>query len=1361
MPDRNLSKLFCAATLVFTCLMNALQAQVDSINTDMKFVFNTAQSFENYTVDDGLPANRVFDILQDREGYIWIATESGLSRFNGVEFKNYFHVPGDSNSLSSNYITRMAEDSEGNLWVGTKKGLNRFNRKDETFTRFLKNNYKANGLPGDHIRAILADTSGILWLETLNGFFCRFDTKNKSFENYGHEPSFAGYPCHGILKLRNGKILISGKNFYPKFFDPVNKVLTTVSSEDACQNTTPRAFDGAAYEDENGILWGAHAGRSLLLTDASFKNCKIFRNLRSIWEIQDDDSGILWMGGWRTGAMAIDRKTETITVYRADAENPNSIVHNQINKIFIDVSGNVWFATRKGVSKLIKNQAILHIKNPKGSNDITSIIAENDTILWIGTYNDGLYRYDRITGKFTGNWKRPFLVGDNVESLHFDKNGMLWLGMWAGRGFHSFNTNTEELNTYRMCTDISSDWYSSILETRSGELYFGSWGQGPKKFDHEKKDLSPYHFISAKQRDRPTRKFDFVSNKIYNFDAGIIYDPGSGEIELIRSRQNEKSKCSSTFNVYEERKTFRQSWSRKNIVYNVEWIGDQLWYATTNGLFVSDTSDFHGVLSPFSPPNDTIVDIQYNSNEDQFYMVSRSHLYMVDTFQNNMLQKIKLPKMLGDYRESNLRVGQSGVYVFDKEKLLKYNLKENHWNVFSTSSGAIKDIAVAEESVWLVTKDSLKLLSKNSLKEQNIQLNHPYAELLNNLNSIALQSENEAWIGTDKGLFYVNIQTNEIRPFFHDPRDSTSLLHDKVLCVKIDHKNQLWVGTQFGLGKYLPENQSFECHNQPNKRGMSGHTICMLEDHEGFLWFGTSQGNLFRFDEEKEFFENYYNIPWDKSSLRPDEMYNTVYTIFEDRKKRLWVGGGKLSLYDETSNGFTHFPDDTLSLFSRVKSIQEDENGSLWLGTDRGLYLFDPEKKSFRFFGLENNIQGLEFGRASCKLPSGKLVFAGSNGFNIINFSEDENFLKPVIKILNFSAGEFTIDYLQQKQIKELDYNQNNIQFDIAVMDFTKGNKFKYFLEGADKSWNIKSVSNRGVRYTNLDPGNYTLKVAATNNIGEWSEEIDILQFKIKMPFWRNWLFRIGLVGFISFLMFRIIKWQQARLTLAKEKDLRLKFLQVKSLQSQMNPHFVFNVLGSMQNLILNSEPAEANKNLVKLATLIRRFLDSAVGIEMPNQATHYSEITLAEEEELLKMYIEFEQLQYKGRFDYEMVIDNQINKENFKLPPMLIQPYVENSIKHGLLYLDKSVKGLLKVHFTMPEEDVLEVIIQDNGVGRKKAAEIQKTTFRRYKSQGRKLVQRRVEVMNQLGYNIDINTSDPEQGGTLVKIKIDRHYDD
>jgi sensor histidine kinase YesM len=201
-----------------------------------------------------------------------------------------------------------------------------------------------------------------------------------------------------------------------------------------------------------------------------------------------------------------------------------------------------------------------------------------------------------------------------------------------------------------------------------------------------------------------------------------------------------------------------------------------------------------------------------------------------------------------------------------------------------------------------------------------------------------------------------------------------------------------------------------------------------------------------------------------------------------------------------------------------------------------------------------------------------------------------------------------------------------------------------------------------------------------------------------------------------------------------------------------MNPHFVFNVLGSLQNKILQKDPVEANRHLVNLSTLIRRFLESTVNSNIDRSGVKIVEHSIAKEIELLRLYIEFEQLQHEGLFQYSIAVDESVDVQNTLIPPMILQPFVENAIKHGIMH--KNGQGQLNIRIRS-ENTALSFTIEDDGVGREAAKAIKEKSIGGHRSLGTQLVEERIALLNKMGYHIDLKVYDKEGGGTIVELKM------
>jgi hypothetical protein len=430
------------------------------------------------------------------------------------------------------------------------------------------------------------------------------------------------------------------------------------------------------------------------------------------------------------------------------------------------------------------------------------------------------------------------------------------------------------------------------------------------------------------------------------------------------------------------------------------------------------------------------------------------------------------------------------------------------------------------------------------------------------------------------------------------------------------------------------------------------------------------------------------------------------------------------------------------------------------VSTYDGICCFDPEtKRVTAHYDADDGLQGKQFSlNAAAKNSWGLMAFGGPNGFNLFHpDSIFQNAHTPTVEMSKFEVnGIFQSAPNQGVELAHLD---KNLAFEFSVMDFSnpKRNQYQFYLEGYDTGW-CAPTPVRQVRYTNLAPGGYTFRVRGCNADGVWSRNDLVLPVTILVPWWETRWFQGLLVLIALGVVVLLVRRREARLSQKLEEDKRtIRYLQVQTLQAQMNPHFIFNVLGVMQHQIIKSNPQEANRQLGNLSTLIRRFLDSSVSSAPMGKGLSQNDIPLEEEIELLTMYAEFEVLQRQEKFEgkgFAVEVDDSVHVSTVRIPPMIIQPYIENAVKHGIRYLPEGRKGFVGIRFSQ-EGDTLRCTVEDTGVGREEAARIQAQSHSIYKSHGTRLVKERTEILNQIGYDITIETSDRPGGGTIVTITI------
>jgi len=310
-------------------------------------------------------------------------------------------------------------------------------------------------------------------------------------------------------------------------------------------------------------------------------------------------------------------------------------------------------------------------------------------------------------------------------------------------------------------------------------------------------------------------------------------------------------------------------------------------------------------------------------------------------------------------------------------------------------------------------------------------------------------------------------------------------------------------------------------------------------------------------------------------------------------------------------------------------------------------------------------------------------------------------------------------------------------------------------LSGIDQKWVYTSSSY--VQYTMLPPGNYLFSVEAMNKSGIWSKESAQIQIEILPHFYQTLWFKLLLAGIISLLVIFSV-WIYSRSIRKKEQEKsevnkKIANLELLALRAQMNPHFIFNTLSSIQHFISGNNSEEALKYLSKFAKLMRVILD--------NSKKKF--ISIADEINAISLYLDLEKLRFKNKFDYHITVHPDIDKEYDEMPSKLVQQYRENAVLHVIAH--KKTSGKIDIELYL-ENDYLVVCVQDDGVGRKKAQEIRSKQPKYHKSQGMSITEDRLNIINKVNdsdLSVTIEDIDPdniEESGTRVKIYVPLNRD-
>ncbi|MEY3984453.1 MAG: hypothetical protein RL160_2012 [Bacteroidota bacterium] len=637
----------------------------------------------------------------------------------------------------------------------------------------------------------------------------------------------------------------------------------------------------------------------------------------------------------------------------------------------------------------------------------------------------------------------------------------------------------------------------------------------------------------------------------------------------------------------------------------------------------------------------------------------------------------------------------------------------------------------------------------------------------NSVRSIFRDARGRYWVGAgNDGLFRFNPQTRFFDKVLDKTAEGQQLQELQVKSITQAPDGGLWLGTTAGLWRFhadrhelthfkiipetlrkqpnLPDYQIMEVRYDPRKNQL----LCATFGH-GLLLVGLDGTVRKRYTQQE-------GVSKSLSS-------NNVMCVVPLGMDTLLLGtyGGGLNILDCRSEQ-VHTLTTANGLFNDVVyGLLLDQKGNWWMSSNRGLMVYSPAQRTFRHLNQSSRVQSLEFNEGTyLKTRDGSLWFGGING---INYFKPEalriNITPPLTAITGLKVMEkpfpFDSSYNTGSNIV-LRHNQNFLRIDFTGLSFVNSaqNKFRYRLEGLDESW-IEAGDNRSASYTNLPPGSYIFQVQASNDDGIWSAIPATLNVQILPPYWRTWWFLVMMGGLFLGLLWLVFRIRTR--ALRRNYQLSLAETELKALRGQMNPHFIFNSINSIQYYVLNKSAGEAYAYLAKFSSLMRQIL----------QNSRFSFIPLDQELQSLETYLELEKLRLDGNLDYSISLNQGLRGAQVMIPSMIIQPYVENAILHGLTPMPD---GRHRLDILMEQTgNHIYCVVEDNGIGREKSQQLNQARRSRHESTGMSVTRQRLEMLNRrfkdkVSVSItDLKSPNGEACGTRVAIYIpvNLHHDD
>ncbi|WP_345949746.1 two-component regulator propeller domain-containing protein [Mucilaginibacter sp. PAMB04274] len=459
-------------------------------------------SFDHLTVANGLSQSSVISICKDSRGYMWFGTRDRLNRYDARSIKTFNHDYKDPGSIScSDYVFSIIEDSKKNLWVGTVKGLNRYRPENNSFEHFLHNPAKKHSISDDNVYCIYNDRKGRIWIGTNNGLNLLANSASREFMHFFKakigQPGLSSNQVYAIYEDHAGNIWVGGSNGLTKISYAKGKYQYLVFPS---TGNDPDSLHGNAVrtitEDRQHRLWfGTETGGLNLYNPETasfthFKHDPLNQNSLSHNDVRKiilDKTGQLWVGTIN-GLNILNPETQTFVRYEHDAENRRSLSDNSIKDIYQDQNGSIWIGTTYGGVNVVHPDNIPFkvyqankFKNSISGNIISAIIAGPKGNLWIGTEGYGLNQFNTVSGEFKHYKNQPAnkqsLSTNFVKAVYRDSKDNLWVGLHQG-GLELFQPAGENFKHFRHdpnnAASISSDIVSSLLEDSRGRFWVGT-----------------------------------------------------------------------------------------------------------------------------------------------------------------------------------------------------------------------------------------------------------------------------------------------------------------------------------------------------------------------------------------------------------------------------------------------------------------------------------------------------------------------------------------------------------------------------------------------------------------------------------------------------------------------------------------------------------------------------------------------------------------------------------------------------------------------------------------------------------------------------------------------------------------------
>jgi len=792
------------------------------------------------------------------------------------------------------------------------------------------------------------------------------------------------------------------------------------------------------------------------------------------------------------------------------------------NFIFQDSRGLIWIGTEDGLNKYDGYNFIIY--KPEQDNNysinnsrILTIAEDLSGDLWIGTNGGGVNRYERKSNRFYSylpdEKDSVSLAGTIVHCILTLPDGDIWIG--TENGLSIFRPQTGKFikpeNRSSFLASLPRAPLNSLVTDDNDVIYAGTT-QGLFCVNMKGNNLDHYLHNPSDSQSLPDNTITALlvdnRNRLWiGTENGLARMESTGQFISVNCSAQKKGNTPAV--------------PIKSLLQDNE---GNIWIGT-----------FGNGLDIWSAESGNIINYSYDYNNPY-------------SLKNN-----EVLSLFKDF-SGIIWVGSNGIDIFNPKKdkfvLYDYVPYTREQLVFRNIHPIYED---REGVLWIGSKsDGLHILDRTGriYSRWVHELSDDNSLSSNRIRSIKEFPEGIIWIGTeDQGLNKVYLDASR-RPFSfkhygYQPGNPNSITSNKIYSFFVDTSNKLWIGTDKGLTILDVETETFKQYlpDTANPKSLSNSTVFSIYgDKSGNIWLATDYG-INKYDPVADGFVHYVHQPNDENSV----IHNEILSFCEDSQGNFWIGtyGKGLDKFNPQTGKFTHFTHIGQLSTAVIYGILEDESGILWMSTNEGIVKFNPATEEIKHFSIEDGLQSNEFnGNSYFKSLSGEMFFGGQYGFNSF-FPVDVviDTIPPKIILSDFQvrnesivAGEDSPIKVHINEAREiiLNFKQNNFTLYFSALHFANPslNRYKYKLEGFDDDW-IDVGSKRFVSYTSLPYRAYTFRVIASNSDGVWNEKGLSVKIRVRPPFWATYWFRTLMVILVILGIIYVVR---RRLTAAQKQ---------------------------------------------------------------------------------------------------------------------------------------------------------------------------------------------------------------------------------